>query len=134
MQISKWDILKNDLELGVEEGRAKRYYLTPNTADGGKFSAYRYMLDKMNSLDEQEEDGKQSSDKNVDTYDSDFTLEEIVEQTEIHFKELAELMSNDSACGLCKYFNGEVGDDEQFCDELESYVSEKFNCNRYSKQ
>lgn len=25
-------------------------------------------------------------------------------------------------CGSCKYYNGKIGDEEQFCDELGSYV------------
>lgn len=35
-------------------------------------------------------------------------------------------------CGNCTYFNGEMEDGEQFCDELESYVDAKtFSCNRF---
>ena len=34
-------------------------------------------------------------------------------------------------CGTCLYFCGEVGDEEQFCDEKEIYVSEKNWCCKY---
>lgn len=39
-----------------------------------------------------------------------------------------------SNCGNCKYFNGEDGDGEQFCDELEAYVHETWHCNRYKER
>lgn len=37
-------------------------------------------------------------------------------------------------CGTCQYYNGEIGDGEQFCDELESYVQETWCCNKYREQ
>lgn len=72
----------------------------------------------------------------VDTYDSDFSIEEIEEQTKEHFNELNKLMNadNNSCCGICQWFNGETGDGEQFCDELENYVSENFYCNKFIKR
>lgn len=68
----------------------------------------------------------------VDTYDSDFTIEEIEEQTKEHFAEMDTLMN--AKCGNCEWFNGTVEDRQQFCDELENYVPVNFYCNRYSKR
>ena len=34
-------------------------------------------------------------------------------------------------CGTCLFFNGEIGDGEQFCDELECDTHETRWCNRY---
>ena len=40
-------------------------------------------------------------------------------------------MNEDKKCGTCLYFNGEVGDGIQFCDEKEINVSEHRWCVRY---
>ena len=38
-------------------------------------------------------------------------------------------------CGTCLWFNGEIGDREQFCDELETTVSaEEFCCNKWKEK
>lgn len=34
-------------------------------------------------------------------------------------------------CWNCEYFNGEQGDNEQFCDERETYVHEDGYCYRH---
>lgn len=35
-------------------------------------------------------------------------------------------------CGTCKWFNGELEDNNQFCGELETYVNAKdFCCNKW---
>lgn len=44
-------------------------------------------------------------------------------------------MSNDNKkCGTCFWFNGEVGDNTQFCDEREEYVSENNCCFKYREK
>ena len=48
----KWQSLKSDIERAVEEGVERGFNMTPDTADGGKFVAYRYVLDYMDRLDE----------------------------------------------------------------------------------
>lgn len=41
-------------------------------------------------------------------------------------------MVDRNSCGHCSYFNGEIEDGEQFCDDLETYVDAKgFSCNRF---
>lgn len=47
----KWKTLKEDMELAVEEGFQRGFSNTPDTAEGGKFIAYRYVLDMMERLD-----------------------------------------------------------------------------------
>lgn len=37
-------------------------------------------------------------------------------------------------CSNCEWFNGEAGDGNQFCDELETYVFENFYCNRWMEK
>lgn len=38
-------------------------------------------------------------------------------------------------CGTCMWFNGEQGDGEQFCDELETSVhAERFWCNKWRER
>lgn len=37
-------------------------------------------------------------------------------------------------CGNCLWFNGEVGDGTQFCDDKEVYVSENGWCVRYRER
>lgn len=38
-------------------------------------------------------------------------------------------------CGYCSYFNGEIEDGEQFCDDLETYVyAKRFSCNRFKRR
>jgi hypothetical protein len=32
--------------------------------------------------------------------------------------------SKDRCCGNCEWFDGEIGDGDQFCDELEAYVND----------
>lgn len=39
--------------------------------------------------------------------------------------------SHTVCCGTCLFFNGEIGDGEQFCDELECDTHETRWCNRY---
>lgn len=46
-----WNKVKADMELAVEEGFDRGFHLTPETADGGRFIAYRYVLDMMNGMD-----------------------------------------------------------------------------------
>ena len=40
-------------------------------------------------------------------------------------------MMKNRCCGTCLYFNGEIGDGEQFCDEREAYVHENGYCSWY---
>lgn len=47
----KWERLKNDMELAVEEGFNRGFCNSPETSEGGKFVAFRYILDKMNEMD-----------------------------------------------------------------------------------
>ena len=49
--IQKWQLLKEDIELAVEEGFDRGFNSTPDIAEGGMFKAYRYVLDKMNDLE-----------------------------------------------------------------------------------
>lgn len=37
-------------------------------------------------------------------------------------------------CGNCMYFNGEIGDGEQFCDERETHVHEEGYCYRHVRK
>lgn len=38
-------------------------------------------------------------------------------------------------CGTCLWFNGEITDGEQFCDELETHVNAKdFCCNKWKEK
>ena len=46
-----WDSLKYDIEQAVSEGYSRGFNNIPETSDGGKFIAYRYILDKMDKLD-----------------------------------------------------------------------------------
>ena len=46
----KWNALKEDIELAVQEG-IDCGYDTSETVDGGKFYSFRYVLDKMKTLD-----------------------------------------------------------------------------------
>lgn len=39
-----------------------------------------------------------------------------------------------NCCGNCIYFNGEIGDNEQFCDEKEEYVHEEGYCYRHVRK
>lgn len=48
----KWQKLKIDMELAVKEGFNEGFNMVPNTSDGGRFIAYRYILDMINELDE----------------------------------------------------------------------------------
>ena len=43
-------------------------------------------------------------------------------------------MEKEKCCWNCIFFNGEVGDGIQFCDEKESDVSEKSYCYRYREK
>lgn len=38
---------------------------------------------------------------------------------------------NEKCCGNCLWFNGEKGDDIQFCDEKEEYVRESWWCSHH---
>ena len=40
-------------------------------------------------------------------------------------------MDQTHKCSNCMWFNGESGDGEQFCDELESWVNEGFCCGHW---
>lgn len=51
---NKWQKLKQDMELAVKEGWDRGFNNMPDTADGGKFYAFRYVLDMMNELDVKE--------------------------------------------------------------------------------
>ncbi len=37
-------------------------------------------------------------------------------------------------CGNCMYFNGDIGDGDQFCDERETYVHEEGYCYRHVRK
>lgn len=51
---------------------------------------------------------------------------------------------NENHCNRCEYriktcsnyywFNGDEGDGQQFCDNLESFVNENFYCNRFLRR
>lgn len=43
-------------------------------------------------------------------------------------------MNDNCKCGNCIWFNGEVGDGTQFCDDKEVYVSENGWCVRYREK
>lgn len=55
----KWKKMKSDMELAVEEGFSRGFNNAPETADGGKFIAFRYVLDKMNEMDAADGQGVQ---------------------------------------------------------------------------
>ena len=59
---NKWNLLKDDIERAVEEGFQRGFNSVPDTADGGKFTAYRYVLDKMNELDEKDGESDERND------------------------------------------------------------------------
>lgn len=40
-------------------------------------------------------------------------------------------MQKEEYCWNCVYYNGEQGDGEQFCDELEVYTHENRWCNKW---
>ncbi len=42
--------------------------------------------------------------------------------------------SDRHCCGTCYWYDGEIGDKKQFCDELEVYVDEKFCCSKWKKK
>jgi hypothetical protein len=46
-----WKKLKADMELAVEEGFNRGFHSTPETSDGGRFVAFRYVYDKMCEMD-----------------------------------------------------------------------------------
>lgn len=46
-----WKILREDMECAVEEGVDSGFNNTPDIANGGKYIAYKYVLDKMNQLE-----------------------------------------------------------------------------------
>lgn len=43
-------------------------------------------------------------------------------------------MDENCRCGTCLWFNGEVGDGMQFCDEKEMYVNENNCCIKYREK
>lgn len=43
-------------------------------------------------------------------------------------------MDENCKCGTCLWFNGEVGDKMQFCDEKEMYVNENNCCIKYREK
>lgn len=53
-QTVKWTKLKSDVERAVEEGFERGFNNSPETPDGAKFVAFRYVLDLMNRLDGEE--------------------------------------------------------------------------------
>lgn len=46
-----WNDLKADMKVAVEEGFDRELHSMPETHDGGRFVAYRYVLDKMNEME-----------------------------------------------------------------------------------
>lgn len=42
-------------------------------------------------------------------------------------------MDKRACCGTCYWYGGKVGDGYQFCDELETDVSEQWYCKRYKE-
>lgn len=50
-------------------------------------------------------------------------------------RETVENNASHHCCGTCIFFNGDLEDNEQFCDELEAYVSAKeFCCNKWKEK
>jgi len=44
-------------------------------------------------------------------------------------------MEDMDCCGYCRYYNGEIDDGTQFCDELETFVDATgFSCNRFKRR
>jgi hypothetical protein len=43
-------------------------------------------------------------------------------------------LAPEHCCGTCTWFNGEIGDSRQFCDEREIEVGEDGYCYRYSRK
>ena len=46
-----WYELMDDMERAVEEGFNSGFHNEPNTGNGRRFIAYRYVLDKMNEME-----------------------------------------------------------------------------------
>lgn len=40
----------------------------------------------------------------------------------------------DSKCGTCIWYNGDIDDETQFCDEKEIYVSKSDYCSKYKEK
>lgn len=62
----------------------------------------------------------------VYTNNSKYVFEKVNKIVENNIKN-----SHTECCGTCVFFNGEIGDGEQFCDELECDTHEARWCNRY---
>lgn len=62
----------------------------------------------------------------VYTNNSKYVFEKVNKIVENNIKN-----SHTECCGTCVFFNGEIGDGEQFCDELECDTHETRWCNRY---
>lgn len=62
----------------------------------------------------------------IHTNNSKYIFEKINKTVESNIKN-----SHTECCGMCLFFNGEIGDGEQFCDELQCDTDETRWCNRY---
>lgn len=50
-------------------------------------------------------------------------------------RETVENNASHYCCGTCIFFNGDLEDNDQFCDELETYVNaKKFCCNKWKEK
>lgn len=107
---------------------AYRYYSTlrpiaPGTFPGGKKVVEIHNFDKRTAIE--------SIDRMAWGY---IDFENPLTDKEAKSYDLVAEKSENQCCGSCLYFNGEIGDGVQFCDDKETDVQEGGYCFRYQKK